>query len=216
MKFSLLYKLTVFVFFLLVANSSWSQEVEEKKSSMRESVDTVANKEIIKALDKKDKKERKLEKAKEQDSIRYNLLTPKRVSLYAALFPGLGQLKNKQYWKIPIVYVGLGVATYFVLDNQKEYNYYRSIYAGRMSNDPAAFNEMPDYSMETLRTARDYYRKNMELSIVFGVLGYGVQVIDAMVFAHLKDFDISDDLALRIQPSSLDNKGFGIGLALKF
>lgn len=146
----------------------------------------------------------------------YNTLTPKRVAMYSALIPGVGQWKNKQYWKMPIVYIGLGVATYFVIDNRKEYNYYRSVYAGRLSNDPNAFEEMPEYDMETLRRARDYYRKNMELSVILGVAGYGIQIIDALIFAHLKDFDISDDLSLRIQVPQLSSQTLGLAIALKF
>lgn len=151
-----------------------------------------------------------------QEEFSYNSLNPKRVAFYSALIPGMGQFKNKQYWKMPIVYVGLGVATYFVIDNQKEYNYYRQIYAGRMSNKAEAFEEMPEYSMETLRRARDFYRRNMEISVILGVVAYGVQILDALIFAHLKDFDISDDLSFRIKSSNLNQKGIGLGIALSF
>ncbi len=198
----------MFLCFLIVMSfsiKSWSQVTEriENDTLTVENQDTSA---VIKQV------------KVEEDSVvmKYNTLTPKRVSMYAALIPGMGQYKNRQYWKMPIVYVGLGVATYFVIDNRKEYNFYRSIYAGRLSNDPEAFQKMPEYNMETIRRARDFYRKNMEMSVIFGVLGYGVQIIDALIFAHLKDYDISDDLSLRLQSPQMNPQAIGFAVALKF
>lgn len=190
-----------------VSNNSFSE------TAVLNSLDTIVLNEDTLTNEKKYSKKDSIE---QEEVFTYKSLTPKRVAFYSALIPGMGQYKNKQYWKMPIVYVGLGVATYFVIDNQKEYNYYRQIYAGRLSNKPEAFEEMPEYSMETLRRARDFYRKNMEISIILGVVAYGVQILDALIFAHLKDFDISDDLSFRIKSSSLNQKGIGLGLALSF
>jgi len=144
-------------------------------------------------------------------------VTPKKTALFSAILPGLGQAYNHQYWKIPVIYAGLGVAAYFINDNLKNYNTFRRIYAGRISGDPAAFKgEYADYPDETVRQARDYYRKNLDLTVLLTAVGYTVQILDAVVFAHLKNFDIGPDISLRARPVALPRGGLGIGLVMNF
>jgi hypothetical protein len=143
-------------------------------------------------------------------------VTPKKTALYSAILPGLGQYHNKHYWKIPVIYVGVGAAVYFVSDNLTNYNKYRRINAGRLSNDPKAKNEEAFYSDDQIRRARDYYRRNLDLTVLLTALGYTLQVLDAVVFAHLKGFDISEDISLNAQPVLMPQGGLGLGLVLRF
>lgn len=139
---------------------------------------------------------------------------PKKAALYSALLPGAGQLYNKQYWKIPVVYVGVGVAVYFYTENQKNYRRYRKAYISRL--DPTLPDEEPLRSVEELKILQDEYKRWLDLTSLFTAVGYTLQILDAVVFANLKDFDISQDISLRLQPMAMPNGGAGFGLAVKF
>lgn len=146
-----------------------------------------------------------------------NRPSPKRVGLYSAIIPGLGQVMNHQYWKLPIIYGGLATAAYFIYDYRKNYNEFRSIYIGRVSNDPDAFKRHPELtSLGQVQNAMNYYSHYLDLSVVLTVAGYGLQIIDALVFANLKDFDISPDISLRLQPILYNNGGIGLGMVMNF
>lgn len=143
-------------------------------------------------------------------------VTPKKAGLFSAILPGLGQMYNRQYWKVPVIYAGAGVAVYFISDNLKNYNDFRSVYIGRTNLDPASFLKYPDYSNETVKGAMDYYRRYLDLSVLFTALGYTLQIMDAIVFAHLKNFDITPDISLHFRPVSMPGNGLGMGLVMNF
>ena len=144
-------------------------------------------------------------------------MTPKKTGLFSAIIPGLGQYHNKQYWKIPIIYVGIGAAAYIISDNLKNYNAFRKEYAGRLSQDPNFVSKFPEYRDEiTIKSAQDFYRRNLDLSVLITGLGYTLQVIDAVVFAHLKGFDISEDISLNYKPVMTPQGGLGFGLVMNF
>jgi hypothetical protein len=140
---------------------------------------------------------------------------PKKAGLYAALLPGLGQAYNRQYWKIPIVYVGLGVAGYFVVRNTTEYNKLRKAYIGRISSNYPTDEYIKVYSTEQLRQLQDDQSRTVNMTILFSSLGYLVQVLDAITSAHLRNFDISRDISLRMQPV-VSPYGAGMGLVMNF
>ncbi len=129
--------------------------------------------------------------------------------------PGLGQYYNKQYWKVGVIYVGVGAAVYFVSDNLKNYNKYRRLYAGYRSNDETVTAET-EYTEAQVKTLQDYYRRNLDLTVLFSALGYTLQVVDAVVFAHLKNFDITEDISLRARPVLTPQGGIGFGLVMNF
>lgn len=142
-------------------------------------------------------------------------VTPKKSALFSAIVPGLGQYYNKQYWKIPVIYALVGTAIYFVNDNLKNYNAYRKELAGRQ--DPNYVWQFPQFEQEApLKSAQDYYRRNLDLTVLLMGVGYTLQVIDAVVFAHLKGFDISEDISIRYRPVLMPNGGLGMGLVLNF
>ncbi len=158
----------------------------------------------------------------EQELKREPFITPKKKAMFSAILPGLGQIYNKQYWKLPIVYGGLGVAGYYLVKNTDDYNKYRRIYAGRLSGREEYFQMESQYTLEQIKIKQDEAREYRDLTVLFTVLGYGLQIVDALVFAHLKDFDISDDLAMQIRPTLTPNPfnfyrpAVGMGMVIKF
>ena len=124
---------------------------------------------------------------------------PKKATLMA-MVPGLGQIYNHKYWKLPIVYTGFGVIGYFVVTNTRYYNDFKEAYSCKV-NDENCKNPLSEkYSEETLKYIRDYYRRNMQLSYIIGGAWYLLQMIDANVDAHLSHWNVSEDLSLDISP----------------
>ncbi len=119
---------------------------------------------------------------------------PTKALVYSLIIPGAGQIYNRDWWKLPLVYGALGGVGYLVQQNYKEYRRYdkaRDLYLEGKPNEFSHLN--PNES--SLRAARDYYRSNFELSCLgLGVL-YALQAIEAYTAAHLKSFDVSDDLS---------------------
>lgn len=126
---------------------------------------------------------------------------PRRAALLSTVLPGLGQAYNKRYWKIPIVYGGLGAMAYFLINNQSEYTYYRTNLIAVNDNNPSTINETV-YSSDQLLTLKTTFRRRRDL-FGFGLgLVYVINIIDANIDAHLKTFDISDNLSLKISPKT--------------
>jgi len=129
--------------------------------------------------------------------------SPKKATIYSAVIPGLGQAYNKKYWKIPIVYTGFGVLSYFIISNRNEYLQFREAYDYVILGDtlnPINNDYVNIYSADKLLKARDFYRRNMEFSMILTGFWYILNIVDASVDAHLFDYDISDDLSLHIEP----------------
>ncbi|MNU20284.1 hypothetical protein D3C71_85250 [compost metagenome] len=128
-------------------------------------------------------------------------VSPKRAGLYSMLLPGLGQISNKQYWKLPVVYGLLGTGIYFFQYNLSGYNEFRKVYADRLQNiyTDKYIHSIPD--MATIKGRRDYHKRDLDLTVLLSVVGYGFQIIDAHVAAHLRGFDITPGLSCQFRPS---------------
>lgn len=155
-----------------------------------------------------------------QDSVdvkRERILIPKKAGLYSALIPGLGQIYNRQYFRAAAVYAAAGVAIYFFIDNSKNYRAFRKEYAGRQGSNPNFVSQFPEYSdASQILAARDYYKRNLDLTGLLTGVGYALQVMEALSSAHLKGFDISNDISMRIKPVVVPQGGVGIGLVMNF
>ncbi len=141
--------------------------------------------------------------------------SPRKAIIRSAIIPGWGQAYNKKYWKIPIVYGAIGVPTYTFFYNKKWYNETRKA-AKMLASDPPdtanyrnrideklwAFFSSPN-GLNSLLNYRNQFRRDMDYSILFIILTWGLNVVDATVDAHLKGFDISDNLSLQIRPTIL-------------
>lgn len=144
-----------------------------------------------------------------------------KASLRSAMLPGLGQVYNKKYWKVPIVYglLAIPVSTYNY--NSEWYKKTRFAYTTRITGDSANFlniaPELQPLSNSSLRLYRNEFRKGMDFSILGFLLLWGVNIIDAAVDGHLKSFDISDELSLKISPKLSPGPGqMGITATLHF
>lgn len=128
--------------------------------------------------------------------------SPKKAALFSAILPGLGQAYNKKYWKIPIIYAGVGTLIYFVNLNHKEYKKFRDAYNYVASGDSAHTDNdyVNKYSQNALLQGRNYYRSNIELTYILSGVLYLLNIIDATVDAHLFEYDISDDLTMKLEP----------------
>jgi hypothetical protein len=144
-----------------------------------------------------------------------NPVSPQRATLYSALLPGLGQAYNGDYWKIPIIYGGLGFCIYWFDQCDSQYKRYRLAYNKKYAVENGTSTDMDEfggrYSSSTLKNARDMARRNRDLTMLATGLVYIVNIIDANVFAHLSYFDINDDISLRCEPVFFNETSFAMG-----
>lgn len=140
----------------------------------------------------------------------------RKASILSACLPGLGQAYNKKYWKIPIIYAVLGGLTYWGVSNHNDYKFYSNNLKAIYDDDPST-NNTSGYSSDNLVYLKRTSKKYRDMAILLGALVYGLNIIDANVDAHLKTFDISDDLSMKIKPyGNLDyNNNFQTGLTIK-
>jgi len=147
---------------------------------------------------------------------------PKRAIIRSAILPGWGQVTNKKIWKVPIVYGLLGTTSALFFRNKKQYIESRDAYRLATDGDPSNdyLIKQPYYTVkdqpDRIRNFRNSVRQNMDYCVLYFLISWGVNVADAAVDAHLKTFDVSDDLSLHIIPgySSLANTT-GVSLVIK-
>lgn len=188
-----------------------------------------AKEELLKISTKKDKKPH----------------SPHRATIMAMILPGSGQVYNGQWWKLPILYGGVGATVYGLSWNMKYYKKYRTAFVDytdylneKVDNPdikyptnaswdklmlPGKTAEGFSPSMETrlqeqLKTKKDNYKRNRDLLYIVSGAIYVIQIIDATVFAHFYDFEIDEDLSMRLEPSAGYSPVCGgtIGLTLTF
>jgi hypothetical protein len=157
------------------------------------------------------------------DSIREKEHSPTKATIMSACLPGLGQAYNKKYWKVPVIYAGLGVMGYFIYTNTDEYLNYKCAYIeSSYGNTNGSYSYLVNrYSKDELLSAREYYRRNLEITCLLTALWYALNILDATVDAHLYTFNISDKLSLKVEPQVMTG-GFahqssaGIKIKIKF
>ncbi len=126
--------------------------------------------------------------------------SPKKAT-WLSLIPGAGQIYNKKYWKLPIVYAGFGVTGYFGFWNRDYYKTYNEAYICSVTLEDECTNELAlKYTQDQLKTLRDYYRRNMELSFILMGVWYIVTILDATVDAHLYYWEVDDNLSVQLEP----------------
>ena len=147
--------------------------------------------------------------------------SPRKATIYSAIVPGLGQIYNKKYWKVPLIYIGFGAIGYFINWNNENYQLFKTGYTHLTDTNPDTQDYLKieavrrnNYNLDNptefnnLKTAllkqQDYYRRNRDLLVISMVGFYGLNIIDASVDAHLFDFDISDDLTLKWEPTMMN------------
>ena len=133
--------------------------------------------------------------------------SPKAATIMSACLPGLGQIYNGRWWKVPIVYAGFGGLGYLVYTNYYEYRSYLHAYEYKTGDLPegVTLNQHETdlankYADSQLQTYKESYRRNLELFSIITVAWYGLNIVDACVDGHLYSYDISDDLSLSVDP----------------
>jgi hypothetical protein len=130
----------------------------------------------------------------------YKPLAPAKAAFYSAIFPGMGQIYNRKYWKAPIVWGALAAPTYFYLLNNTDYNRFRTAYKLRKTGFQDEFTDdlgNVSVSLETLERAQEQLSENRDLSLMWGVILYVLQIVEASVNAHLLQFNTDDNLSVR-------------------
>ncbi|PIB37483.1 hypothetical protein BFP72_08735 [Reichenbachiella sp. 5M10] len=123
-------------------------------------------------------------------------LDPNKAALYSAVFPGLGQMYNKQYWKLPIVYGGAILIGYLVQYNQDYYTAFRNAWIAETDDDESTVNPFPRFNAYSLQRKAEQFQRNRDFMIIIGAVYYLLTIVDAHVAAHLIEFDINDELAI--------------------
>ncbi|HEY8658330.1 MAG TPA: DUF5683 domain-containing protein [Hanamia sp.] len=197
---------TAFVFLFLLPGTKVFAQQNEDSMLLKSKVDSSGKGNNILASDNAVKK-------------KYN---PKVATFRSAVLPGWGQWYNKKYWKIPIVYGALGTAAGVFFYNIKTYKILRQAVIYRLSGDTAQYRlvdpQYQSYSTESLRGYRNVLRQNIDYSVLAFLILWGINVVDATVDAHLKAFDVSSDIGLRIQPGfnySTNSAGISLVFFLK-
>ena len=160
--------------------------------------------------------------------------SPRKATLYSAVLPGLGQIYNKKYWKVPIIYGGFVGFAYAINWNNDKYVTYKQAYADIKDNDPKtnSFLEL-EYAKnknlsdpgtlaqfaDALSKAKDSARRYRDLNVIFTAAFYALNMIDASVDGHFFNFDISEDLSMVWAPGTIycmDNKMIGVRCQVTF
>ena len=144
---------------------------------------------------------------------------PRKALLYAAVFPGAGQVYNKKYWKLPIVYGGFYVGVKVVNHYQTLYVQYKNELFSLL-NEPTLKKSAAGHTEDQLRSAVNTNRRQRDYFTALTALWYILQMVDAHVDAHLKEFDLNPQLQVRLEPSiqnhPLSGKSTGLSLTLRF
>jgi hypothetical protein len=153
---------------------------------------------------------------KETDKKIYSV--PRRASIMSAIIPGLGQAYNKRYWKIPVIYVVMGGFGYLhYVSNTKFTTYRQALRYSEDNNGIWVLDNVP-YTTTDLQELKKYYKKLRDIGAIGMGFMYLLNIIDANVDAHLRTFDVSDDLSMNIRPWIIPgmNNSTGFGLSMKF
>ncbi len=149
----------------------------------------------------------------------------KKATLYSAILPGAGQVYNKKYWKVPIVYAALGIPAYFYFYNKSWYNkcqYALTVTVNGSTGDSLAAVAPPLQpfvkagDVNGIITYRDSFRKDQDYSVLFFLLFYALNIVDATVDAHLKDFNVNSDLSFHLKPMFIPGPNPIAGITVAF
>ncbi|MEO9891282.1 DUF5683 domain-containing protein [Aurantibacter sp.] len=160
-----------------------------------------------------------------------NPLAPSKAAFYSAVFPGLGQIYNKRYWKVPLVYGAIGGGVYMYTWNNDWYNRFRTAFKRRLAgftddefydrDNNNAIGADPDFSDEVLENQQERFQNDRDLWLVATIALYALNIVDANVDAHLKQFNVDEDLSMDFEPfMEIDpvtlNPNYGMALIIKF
>ena len=201
------------LFFLTV--TSYSQEEEQPEEKATDSISNALSTDVLMMNDSLTvKKTRNI-----------NPLAPSKAAFYSAVLPGLGQIYNKRYWKVPLVWGAIGGSVYAYTWNNDNYKRFRTAFKRRQAgftddefNGEGIFPLLDDGDLEN---QQERFQRDRDLWLVLTIVAYSLNIIDANVDAHLKQFNIDNNLALDFEPyldlnAVTNNPTYGMTLTIKF
>ena len=199
----------LFIFLVLTAFIGWSQ-IERDSTSVTNPVDSLQT-----DLGKKGVVIESVSFVKEE----INPLAPSKAAFYSAILPGLGQIYNKRYWKAPLVWGGLGAGIFFYDQRNSEYNRVRDAFKRRRAG--FTDDEFPNASDTSLQNAQENLQRERDLWLVVTIGFYALNIIDANVDAHLKQYNVNEQLGYEIKPymdlnEITGNPNYGLALLITF
>ncbi|MBT8299134.1 MAG: hypothetical protein KJO52_12440 [Maribacter sp.] len=160
-----------------------------------------------------------------------NPLAPSKAAFYSAILPGLGQVYNKRYWKVPIVYAAIGTGIYAYTYNDDLYDRFRTAFKRRQAgftddefydiNGDNAPGSAPDLDTADLERQQENYQRDRDLALVITIALYALNIVDANVDAHLKQFNVDENLSMDFKPyldlnPITNNPNYGIAFTINF
>ena len=180
--------------FLAVTEAMYAQRVNDSLKAPRKSI----------SLLKKN--------SEGKDTVRKEKSLAAKAAIRSAIFPGAGQVYNKKYWKLPLVYGALAVPVSLFTYNLDWYKKCREAYSIRYFNDTSVVlpnlplegidEQLRPLSTQSLRLYRNEFRKNVDLSVLGLLAVWGLNILDAAVDGHLRTFNVSEDLSLKVNPQA--------------
>ena len=143
---------------------------------------------------------------------------PAKATVYSILLPGLGQLYNGEFWKVPLYLGFMAGSIHFYVENSVQYKRWKWIHNQATADD---VTERPPIAGDTAKHYRDVYRRYRDYSVLAILLSYVVQVVDANVFAYMQDFEVGDDISMQFTPSVISTQyasapALGVSFGLSF
>jgi len=208
-------KVKIIVFFVCISLQTLAQTdtLNAQKDTNKVSIQKLKVVEIDTNQKKEIKKKETLPKNTTvalDSTTQENVHIPLKATLYSIVLPGLGQAYNKKYWKIPIIY-GLGATLgYFIAWNNTLYSDYRTSFLIKSTNIGDANDPYPLLGLESVRVRKNRFKRDRDFLIILSCALYLLNIVDATVDAHLKDFDVNDNLSINFEPSiqNIDNHTF--------
>lgn len=204
-------------FFTLVSSAQETDSIPSTKNTEIDSLQSDLKEESIIVVD-----------TLKKQTKRINPLAPSKAAFYSAVIPGLGQIYNKRYWKAPIVWGAIGTAIYAYTWNDNRYQRFRTAFKRRRAGfSDDEFYDLngdgvgPDLDQGDLQNEQERYQRDRDLLLLVSIGLYALNIVDANVDAHLKQFNIDEDLSFDLQPSlDLDpitnQPNYGMAVVMKF
>lgn len=214
----------ILIFLFLFVSPTWGQE-EKPDTPEIDSLKVDLKEEGIMVIDSLVVKKKPL-----------NPLAPSKAAFYSAVFPGLGQIYNKKYWKVPVAWGLIGGGIYGYTFYDKQYKRYRTAfkrrkvgftddeyYDLRLQAGEVTSRTTPEIDDQRLERLQNDRQNDRDLTLLVTILFYALNIVDANVDAHLKQFNIDDDLSmdmefhpyLELNPITSD-PNYGMALTIKF
>lgn len=144
---------------------------------------------------------------------------PQKATMLSAIVPGLGQIYNGQVWKVPLYYGTFVVLGHMIYTNNRLYNIFRQSYFAEIDENPATANKFTRFTENSLKRNTDNFRRNRDYMVIIAGAVYFLNIADAHIGAHLREFDINDELTINYSPTmdTVNGRPYaGVGVTISF